>query len=75
MDFGKKECDTMDEESSDTEVNPQQKEKVQFAGSCSFLVSLLGYSMGTSDFWRFPYLVFRNGGGRLLFINNYKVNC
>lgn len=37
--------------------------KPQFSGPCSFFVSLVGYSMGTSDFWRFPYLVFRNGGG------------
>ncbi|WAR13258.1 SC6A5-like protein [Mya arenaria] len=40
--------------------------KPQFSGPCSFLVSLVGYSMGTSDFWRFPYLVFRNGGGAFL---------
>ncbi|KAH3775173.1 creatine transporter-like [Dreissena polymorpha] len=40
--------------------------KPQFSGPCSFFVSLVGYSMGTSDFWRFPYLVFRNGGGAFL---------
>jgi hypothetical protein len=49
--------------SEESEVS-MVKKKAQFSGSCSFLVSLLGYSMGTSDFWRFPYLVFRNGGGK-----------
>lgn len=53
------------EDSSESE-NPGEKKKIQFSGSCSFMVSLLGYSMGTSDFWRFPYLVFRNGGGAFL---------
>lgn len=43
-----------------------REKKMTFSGSCSFMVSLLGYSMGTSDFWRFPYLVFRNGGGAFL---------
>ncbi|XP_060567632.1 sodium- and chloride-dependent glycine transporter 1-like [Ruditapes philippinarum] len=52
--------------SEESEVS-MVKKKAQFSGSCSFLVSLLGYSMGTSDFWRFPYLVFRNGGGAFLF--------
>ncbi|KAL4234420.1 hypothetical protein ACF0H5_006067 [Mactra antiquata] len=54
------------EDSSDTDSSSGHKPRVQFSGSCSFLVSLLGYSMGTSDFWRFPYLVFRNGGGAFL---------
>lgn len=48
------------------------KKRDQFSGSCSFMVSLLGYSMGTSDFWRFPYLVFRNGGGKNITIQNAK---
>ncbi|XP_045191964.2 sodium-dependent dopamine transporter-like [Mercenaria mercenaria] len=51
--------------SRDSDISGMKK-KSQFSGSCSFMVSLLGYSMGTSDFWRFPYLVFRNGGGAFL---------
>ncbi|XP_053402870.1 sodium- and chloride-dependent glycine transporter 2-like [Mercenaria mercenaria] len=53
------------ENSRDSDISGMKK-KSQFSGSCSFMVSLLGYSMGTSDFWRFPYLVFRNGGGAFL---------
>lgn len=55
-------------ENSRNDERTDKEKKVQFSGSCSFMVSLLGYSMGTSDFWRFPYLVFRNGGGKFFLL-------
>jgi len=37
--------------------------KIQFSSTCSTYMTLLGFSLGMSDFWRFPFLAYRNGGG------------
>ncbi|OWF48191.1 sodium-dependent proline transporter-like [Mizuhopecten yessoensis] len=39
---------------------------VPWASRLDFIVSLLGMSLGISDIWRVPYLVYRNGGGAFL---------
>lgn len=45
-------------------MSSQGAEEFKFTSTFSTYMTLLGYSMGMSDFWRFPFLAYRNGGGK-----------
>ncbi|KAH3885126.1 hypothetical protein DPMN_009116 [Dreissena polymorpha] len=52
-----------EEEEDSPEVTSDGVEKFKFSSTFSTYMTLLGFSVGMSDFWRFPFLAYRNGGG------------
>jgi hypothetical protein len=54
-------CDAHSEEES-SEPSDDRK----WGSKAELLIVMVGHSMGTSDMWRFPYLVLRNGGGKVI---------
>lgn len=40
------------------------EERAAWSGKLQFFLSIIGYSVGLGNIWRFPYLCQQNGGGK-----------
>lgn len=46
----------------------QLLDRGQWANKLEFLLAVAGTLVGLGNLWRFPYLCYKNGGGKELFI-------
>lgn len=42
----------------------KEENRAAWSGKMQFFLSIIGYSVGLGNIWRFPYLCQQNGGGK-----------
>ncbi|KAJ9585625.1 hypothetical protein L9F63_002570 [Diploptera punctata] len=45
---------------------PIEEDRAAWSGKMQFFLSIIGYSVGLGNIWRFPYLCQQNGGGKYI---------
>lgn len=45
------------------------EDNVAWSGKIQFFLTIIGYSVGLGNIWRFPYLCQQNGGGKIIIWN------
>lgn len=60
----KVEPESIAEDSRPQDSAPKYRKRGQWANKREFVLAIAGEIIGLGNVWRFPYLCFKNGGGR-----------
>lgn len=55
-----------------TTKSPKYREREQWGNKFEFILSCMAFSIGLGNVWRFPYLCYKNGGGKIMIFINHS---